>query len=266
MLRYISTGVRRFGDQPLVPHRRTLWEFYAVTNGRIAPWLDLHKIERLCANTLWIFQPTCMHGWRGERGRPARIVVFHFDEVPAVLVELTAQRGWASVPLVGTEAQLLQHQAKEILPYHCRAEPALEFYAQRTLMELTVRFLKRVPESPEPSRLWDPQTKVRAAENWYRAHLSELPTLKRLACETAMSEGHLRRLFRLVHHCGPKSVMTRIQMQKSVELLSGSDLKLEAVAEEAGFASLSAFCNAFKRCYGITPTTYRHRVYRPEIR
>ena len=60
--------------------------------------------------------------------------------------------------------------------------------------------------------------------------------------------------------------MMHIQMQRTVELLSGSDLKLEAVAEEAGFASLSAFYNAFKRYYGMTPNAFRNQTRRPEIR
>ena len=48
-------------------------------------------------------------------------------------------------------------------------------------------------------------------------------------------------------------------MNKASELLATTDLKVEALALECGFANVSSFCTAFKRHMGSTPHEYRTR-------
>lgn len=55
----------------------------------------------------------------------------------------------------------------------------------------------------------------------------------------------------------PHEKLTRIRMDRSMGLLLSSDQKVEAIALQAGYASLAAFCKAFKKAHGISPTEFR---------
>ncbi|MCR5479074.1 MAG: AraC family transcriptional regulator, partial [Ruminococcus sp.] len=43
------------------------------------------------------------------------------------------------------------------------------------------------------------------------------------------------------------------------ELLSGTDMTTEDIAERVGFGSSSYFCKLFKRHEGLSPTQFRNR-------
>ncbi len=65
-----------------------------------------------------------------------------------------------------------------------------------------------------------------------------------------------RRFTRLVGRT-PHAEILRVRMNRAKELLAGSDLSLESVAERAGFDYPEYLSVAFKREIGITPSRYR---------
>ena len=258
MLHYVSTGSRSFGTQPIAPYRRRRWEFYAVLGGKIAPCFESNKKDPLVTNTLWLFPPASTHGWTGEPGKSSRVAVFHFDEIPLPLQKLTPAEGPLKVPLGRAHKSLLYHAAKEVLPHVWEGNRLLEFYSLRILMDLTLLIFNEIPGVPHSPSAHCPLSRVLAAENLFKNNLEKRFSLADLACQTGTTKGHLRRLFQAVHHCGPKTVMARLQIGHAEHLLASSDLKLEAVAAESGFANVSSFCKAFRRVHGLTPTDYRN--------
>lgn len=77
-------------------------------------------------------------------------------------------------------------------------------------------------------------------------------------CEAARtSRSTLDKLFLL--HLGRSITgeMTRIRVQRSQNMLSGSDLPLAEIARRCGFSSATYFCRFFKRITAQTPDAYR---------
>jgi AraC-like DNA-binding protein len=56
-----------------------------------------------------------------------------------------------------------------------------------------------------------------------------------------------------------KAVRAAVVWQVAEALLSNEGLKVEAIASSVGFADGPAFAKAFKRHFGVAPTTYRQR-------
>ncbi len=255
MLTYVSQGPRDFGDHPLAPISRPHWEIYAVTRGRLAPTFPGGPAVAPRSRTLWVFAPGCTHGWAGEPRQPCAIAVFHFDAVPEAVAKLARSGGgWFGVELASGDLPRLSRLARDLQPRWWHGDPLLEFHAQRALMDLAILLLSA--RSLENSSL-SPELRIRAAEYWLRTHFHERPGVREIAHVLGVSQPTLRRLFASAAGCSPKEWMSRIQLEVAAERLIASDAKLEAVADESGFASCSTLCHAFRVACGLTPTEWR---------
>lgn len=72
-----------------------------------------------------------------------------------------------------------------------------------------------------------------------------------------MSFEHLRRLSLKLLGRTPMNQVTHLRMQHAAHLLTTTDLKLEVIAHEIGFASGKAFAATFKRWIGWSPSEFR---------
>lgn len=58
-------------------------------------------------------------------------------------------------------------------------------------------------------------------------------------------------------------ILTDIRMQKSEELLSGTELQIYQIAERVGYHNVQSFIRMFKKTSGITPGAYREKMQSP---
>lgn len=112
-------------------------------------------------------------------------------------------------------------------------------------------------ESFEPLRGDVAVRKVEAVMTWYGEHMAEQPKLERVAAAVHLSVRHLRRLFWQARHQTPQQAFTALRLQRAMELLSNSDLKLDALAGKCGFSSASDFCRVFKANHKVSPDAWR---------
>lgn len=264
LLRYLGNGHRHFGLKPMSPSARINWEFYAVIDGRCAPWLG-GKAEpaaaELCANTLWVFPPEQEHGWAGEH-RSCRVVAFHFGAVPSVLAERVRRLGWIKHSLSRQEIERIQELASELRPHYENSTELSPLYAQKALTELSLIALEGAG-ARLASLASLPQLKVEAAMAYYYEHLGEAPPISRVARAAGVSPSHLRRLFVVIRRESPRRAFRRIAMERAMELLSETDLTLESVAERCGFAGPSEFSRSFKRMFKVPPAVWRQGILPP---
>lgn len=73
-----------------------------------------------------------------------------------------------------------------------------------------------------------------------------------------MSGEHLRRL--CIKHLGrtPMAQVTLMRMRRAATLLRSSQLKVDLIAEQLGYADRFSFAVAFKRLYRISPAAFRN--------
>jgi AraC-like DNA-binding protein/quercetin dioxygenase-like cupin family protein len=134
----------------------------------------------------------------------------------------------------------------------CAAGPT----APETELHLWVQLVhRRVLATLQPGLAAEP----RLARLWARvnADLAHAWALAGLAREAGMSREALRR--HCLRECGrsPLREVSRLRLQRAMELLRHTPDKVAAIAPRVGFTDPFAFSTAFKRAHGVTPQAYR---------
>jgi len=84
-------------------------------------------------------------------------------------------------------------------------------------------------------------------------------TLPELAKKAFMNEFKLKKGFRQLFNKSIHALHYELRMQKAIQLLKETDLRLEDIAREIGYQFLTSFISAFRRSYKVTPYTYRKK-------
>jgi two-component system response regulator YesN len=98
---------------------------------------------------------------------------------------------------------------------------------------------------------------VHIVEDYILSRLSEDVSLQTLADHVGWHPVHLSKVFKLETGEMLSDYLLRIRMERAVQLLKGSELKIFEIAAEVGYLTTSYFIKVFKKYYGITPQEYR---------
>lgn len=99
-----------------------------------------------------------------------------------------------------------------------------------------------------------------------RAHPEARHTLKSLAARAAMSTRTLQREFRAATGQAPYEWIVGERIGRARELLEGTGLAQQTIAERVGIGSAESLRHHFRRRMGTTPARYRARFARRELR
>lgn len=119
--------------------------------------------------------------------------------------------------------------------------------------------LKRNCESattPPKKHLAEISSAIRMINKEYFKNL----TLGEYAEAFRMSKFHFLRTFKEITGVSPIEYRAKIRLEHGAELLSDTDLPISEISAQLGFASQGYFCDAFKKCYGKSPSAYRKNV------
>jgi AraC family transcriptional regulator len=247
---------------PIGQHSRLNWEFYAVVKGRCGILLESGDKLPLMERCLWVFPPHHIHGWHGER-RHCHVVVLHTGSVPRQLISAIPAVGFLVKPLSDSECRQIQELARALEPDFHERNSLSELRVDRALIDLTLLAIGGV-SSPQPKPGTKRMTeKVDEAIAWFRHHLRERPAMEEVAAAVHVSPSHLRRLFMTVLKQNPRSVLGQVQIEVAMRLLASSDLKIESIAAESGFASSRDFARVFSSHQGCSPSDWRRTVQPP---
>jgi AraC family transcriptional activator FtrA len=94
---------------------------------------------------------------------------------------------------------------------------------------------------------------------WMRRHLDQPLTIGDLAGRARMSERTLLRRFEAATGHSPKQWLVHERLARARELLEGSDLAVEQVADRCGFGSADTLRHHFRRALKLSPARYRER-------
>jgi AraC family transcriptional activator FtrA len=94
---------------------------------------------------------------------------------------------------------------------------------------------------------------------WMRRHLERPLTLAELAARSKLSQRTLLRRFEEATGCSPKQWLTHERLGRARELLEGSALAVEQIADRCGFGSADTLRHHFRRTLQLSPARYRER-------
>lgn len=94
---------------------------------------------------------------------------------------------------------------------------------------------------------------------WMRRHLQQPLTIAELAERARMSERTFLRRFEEATGHSPKQWLVHERLSRARELLEGSELAVEQVADRCGFGSADTLRHHFRRALKLSPARYRER-------
>lgn len=99
--------------------------------------------------------------------------------------------------------------------------------------------------------------RLRRAQDFIEAHLTEDLGLHEIAAEAGLSPFHFARSFRRATGISPHRYLVLRRIERAKQLLEATDLPIAQVALECGYAAQPAFTRAFARTTGTTPARHR---------
>ncbi|MES2310423.1 MAG: AraC family transcriptional regulator [Verrucomicrobiota bacterium] len=259
VIRYLAYGVRRFGKQPMPIHPRTNWEFFVVLKGACGSTSETSLKPEFKSKNFWIFPPSYPHGWSGDR-HSCEVAVFHFPSVPLPLEKAIPSKGYLERSLSSGEIRQIVQIVHQLMPHYESPHSHSPIHFEKALMELSLLALQNIVPQSIPKLQGNSELKSYKAMVWYLDHLKENPSIRDVAAAVHVSFSHLRRIFWQTQRASPQQVLHRLRIQRATELMAGSYIKLEAVAEACGFSSASNFCRTFREEKGVTPAKWREKI------
>jgi AraC family transcriptional regulator, arabinose operon regulatory protein len=98
---------------------------------------------------------------------------------------------------------------------------------------------------------------VRHAAEFIEHNYAQMISIDQLSEHVSLSKYHLIRRFSASTGLTPGAYLTRVRTEKAMELLRGTSLSIEAIAERIGYSSGSYFIKAFRSLTGLTPGEFR---------
>lgn len=218
----------------------------------------------LVPGRLALVPPGVRHGFVWDERRPCRHGYVHFDGehfagapvaaapvAAAPVAEVRVTPMTADDPLDGLCAFLLWLGRSDRHDWQAPAEQAL-----RLLFALAVA--GPLPPAEPPRNLPAP---VSAATDHLRCEWAQMPlrrlTVAELSSAAAVSRGYLERLFGAAFGLGVAAGTERARCSRAETLLTRTDLTLDVIARQCGFADGSHFSHRFTAIHGLPPSAYR---------
>ena len=75
------------------------------------------------------------------------------------------------------------------------------------------------------------------------------------------SRGYLSSAFKKAKGISLQEYLLKVRMQKAKELLAGTDLQIQEIAEKTGYTDQLNFSRIFRKYVGVSPSEYRRKKY-----
>jgi transcriptional regulator GlxA family with amidase domain len=106
---------------------------------------------------------------------------------------------------------------------------------------------------------------ARRCEDWLREHFRDSEALSRVTALSAIPERTLKRRFKAATGSSLIEYLQNLRVEEAKRLLEGTELPIEDISEQSGYADTSFFRRLFKRLTGLTPSKYR-RMFQPILK
>ncbi|MDP4126895.1 MAG: PocR ligand-binding domain-containing protein [Bacillota bacterium] len=176
------------------------------------------------------------------------------DTIKIRILELASLSSRAAVE-GGADAEQVMAILKDFNDEVNRIERVEEFFVK--VHKVIAKFLDGIFNLANKKHL----SLVKNARNYIIENYHKPITIKATADHLFISPSHLSRLFRLELDCTFNDYLTRVRVEKAVELLKKPEFSVEQVSKSVGFQSQSYFAEIFRKYIGVTPLIYKNSLF-----
>jgi AraC-like DNA-binding protein len=98
--------------------------------------------------------------------------------------------------------------------------------------------------------------RIRLAVEYILENIAENLTIETLAKVACLSPTQFKKVFTQQLGLSVTKYVTKERMEKAKALLIHTDYPIQLIAEQVGYADLSAFSRRFSQCYGLSPSAF----------
>ncbi len=137
------------------------------------------------------------------------------------------------------------------------------YQASSLVYQLMMELLQAATAQRQEKDNWPLPVKQAAA--YMKSAYSQLESLDEIAAEVSLSKFHFTRMFTLATGISPMDYVTKLRVEKAVELLRYTALPVHEIAAQIGYSSGSYFSKVFRSRVGFTPGEFRLAKGLPSI-
>lgn len=131
-------------------------------------------------------------------------------------------------------------------------------YAQLMMAQsLTDTACLRLPTTRHTTRMELGRRVNRARDYILENYCDDRLSLHKIAQHACLSKFHLIRTYRACTGCTPMQFVTRVRIDSAYQLLCNTSLPITEIASTVGYQDRAAFFRAFRKRYGVAPSTVR---------
>jgi len=101
------------------------------------------------------------------------------------------------------------------------------------------------------------ENQVPVSVEYIRQHYGQEISLEKLAALEHYNVGYFCAWFKKMMHCTPMEYLQKVRIEKSKQLLLGTNLNILQIAWEVGYAHQSSLNRIFRDLEGVTPSEFR---------
>lgn len=266
-LTYIQTGQVHFPPGARLT-ARIMWDYELV-------WIQRGQVVYHCQGqdypappgTFILSRPGFRESYTWDPVGPTRHAFFHFN-TPAMPQDFPPPERWPILrhlpdnelipPLfsfIVAHPSAVPAQGGRVTGLPTTLERAVETLLSEYLLGPTIH--RAASSDPYPLA-------IDLALSYAAAKLTENPAaaidLADLASAAHVSAKHLCRLFASRLQSSPMRVILALRLRHALQLLARTDLKIEVIGRQCGFASLYHFSRRCRDVYGMPPSTLRRQM------
>jgi AraC-like DNA-binding protein/ligand-binding sensor protein len=141
--------------------------------------------------------------------------------------------------------------------FHSKELSKRQYEGTLHLLEVFAKHLSIVANEILVQREHEESPFIREAKNFIKTHQAEALSLKQIASALNMSTFYFCKMFKKGTGLTFIDYLARTRIESTKKLLLNPNLRINEVAYDCGFVSLTHFNRIFKRVVGKSPTAYR---------
>jgi transcriptional regulator GlxA family with amidase domain len=100
---------------------------------------------------------------------------------------------------------------------------------------------------------------IAAAQMWIADNYAVPSPVAGMTAASGLAERNFKRRFEAATGYGPLDYVLSLRIEEAKQMLETSDVPIDDIAEEVGYADAAAFRKVFRRATGISPLQYRQK-------
>lgn len=227
------------------------------------------ELVSLCEGDIVYISPSRVFSFESETGAAAKLVTFAVAEVEKHMYSLDAELFYMFLVQSETKMPIFKpiHPAYEQLAFSI-SEAVDEYSSKDVCFGLAVRanvymlicsvlrayFYER---GESERQVYHNVMRLRPALEYIKEHCAEKIYIDTLAEMINVSADYFTKMFKESIGKTPVDYINAVRVNKSLELLSETDIPINEIAEKAGFANPNYFHKIFKSYMDTSPLNYR---------